>query len=108
MRYWAAIPLICWFLIFGSGAVGYVHSLEHQREDAALAISAQIPPSNSPVHDDTNCQMHAQLHMPMISVGYLPLLVCLGVFVAFLSMLTPALPSQRLPLAFNSRGPPAC
>jgi hypothetical protein len=103
MRQWAAIPLICWFLALGSGAAGYLHDIQHQWEDVA---TTQLPSAPAPHHDDTNCWMHYQLHQPLAAVGVVALLVCLGLFVAFLTLLAPALNPQRAFFCIDCRGPP--
>ena len=41
-----------------------------------------------------------------LSVGWVPLLICLGLFVAFLTLLTPQLASQRVAIRIDCRGPP--
>ena len=84
----------------------HLHALDHQREDPALARQTGVP-ADQPTHNDSNCRIHAQLHMPMVSFGWVPMLVCLGLFVAFLTLTALPLVSQRTPTAFNCRGPPA-
>jgi hypothetical protein len=106
----AAISLMLCFLGLGSGALEYLHNLQHEREDAAeaqLARAAGLPEQPHKTHDETNCGFHAQLHVPMLSAGWVPLLVLLGVFVAYLSTLAPPLVGQRIPLRIDCRGPPA-
>jgi len=107
MRRIVAIPALIGFLALGTGTMEHLHALDHQREDAALAKERGVP-ADPPVHNDSNCLFHARLHMPMVSIGWVPLLVCLGVFVAFLRLTALPLVSQRTPTAFNCRGPPAC
>jgi hypothetical protein len=109
-RFSAAI-LILTFLALGSGAMEYLHNLQHSHEDAALAAEARRaadPRSKTPVHDDSNCEVHRQLHLPAISVGWVPLLVFAGIFVAFLSEIAQALVSRAPIFRLDCRGPPAC
>ena len=90
--------------------VEYLHDRQHAKEDAIAAESARaagLPEKSHEPHDETNCAFHAQLHVPLISAGWVPLLVFLGLFVAFLSTLAPALATQRLPSCMVCRGPPA-
>jgi hypothetical protein len=106
MRSWTAILLICWFMALGSGAAGYLHDLQHRWEDAATTPTGQLPPSPTPHHDDTNCWMHSQLHQPLAAEVGVVLLVCLGLFVAFLTLLTPSLVPQQAYFRIDCRGPP--
>jgi hypothetical protein len=97
--------------MLGSGGLQYIHNCEHQRDHArhaAMAAEHGLPLHPTPLPDDTNCQIHAQLHLPVISLGWVPLLVCLGLFVAFLTLLTPEPVSHRPILSLPCRGPPAC
>ena len=115
VRRFAAIPLIVCFLALGTGAARYAHALEHARADA-LAARAHEPGAGgdhnhqpaAPRHDETNCEFHARLSAPMITAAMVPLLVFMGVFVAFLSVLAQPLWSQQRVVPFHSRGPPAC
>ncbi len=106
-----AILLLLCFAALGSGVMEYLHNREHAEEDAAqiaAARAAGLPDSpDKPVHDDSNCAVHAQLHLPVISAGWVPLLVLLGLFIAFLTLLAQPLLSQRTPLRIACRGPPA-
>ena len=118
MRRAVAILLSIAFLVLGTGALEYLHNLDHKHEDAqraAAAAATSLSHSESPahhdhapLHNDTNCEIHAQLHMPTISAGWVPLLVCLGLFVAFLTLLASEPVSHRPLLRLDCRGPPAC
>ena len=95
------------FLGIGSGALGWVHNLTHEWEDAALASGpSRGPAAPAPLHDEHNCYLHALLASPIISTAWVPLLVALGLFVAFVSQLSPSLASQRVPIRLDCRGPP--
>lgn len=130
----AAILLCCCFAALSTGAAEWFHNLEHAREDAqrreAEAGAASAGSSHAgchhhhhaddthapagddapvPVHhDENNCDVHARLHMPLMTAGYVPVLVCLGLFVAFLTQLAPTPTSANTPLRIACRGPPAC
>src|SRR4051812_29863310 len=89
----------------------YAHNLQHAREDAEQVAAAERsgqPKPPIPIHDDSNCSIHRVLHLPTISVGWVPLLVFLGLFVAFLTEIAPPLVSQRLIFRIDCRGPPVC
>ncbi|HEY7088402.1 MAG TPA: hypothetical protein VH518_09960 [Tepidisphaeraceae bacterium] len=93
---------VAWFLSLGTGAVEYLHNAQHAREDAQR--SRQDPPA--PAHDESNCPVHAQLHQPLIVAPAVVLLICAGIFVAFISQLAPAFHSLRIPSRIDCRGPP--
>ena len=122
------------FAALGSGALRYVHELAHVAEDARRlaahahhdddeggheghdAHAAAVPGApddhhqhdHSPLGDPADCFVHAKLNLPMLQGGYVPLLVCLGLYVAFLTSLpAPAIRSRRPSLLLDSRGPPA-
>ena len=99
----SAIVLLASLALLSSGAMEYWHNLAHAYEDAATAGSSE--PRH---HDETNCPLHAQLHLPMLGPGSVPLLVFLGLFVAFLTQLPRTIESRRALLRLDCRGPPAC
>jgi hypothetical protein len=73
------------------------------------AIAAKKQGKNvpvAPIHDESNCFVHAQLHIARILVGWVPLLVLLGLFVAFLTLIAVPLISQRQLFRIDCRGPP--
>lgn len=113
MNRFAANLLVVCFLALGTGALQFVHELGHlleDREENAAALAAAVanhavPPAHEH-HDEDNCQICAQLHLTYISGGWTPVLVCLGLFVAFLSLLDTPLIPRLLPLRLDCRGPP--
>src|SRR5438309_1115066 len=116
-----ALILAAAFLALGTGGLEYLHNLAHAREDAAAAAavlgpgsigstsgaSDDSPAQPAPLHNDANCVVHAMLHAPLLTGGWVPLLVCLGLFVAFLTQLTPPVLSRRPLVRIECRGPPA-
>jgi hypothetical protein len=103
-----AILLIGCFLGIGSGVLEYVHDLVHDMEDAqqdAICVRLGIPVQPHH-HDESNCEVHAQLHMPLLMAGWTPLLICLGLFVAFLTLLDTPLIPRLVPARIDCRGPP--
>jgi hypothetical protein len=111
LRRFPSILLIAAFLALGTGALSYLHNVDHrhlEREHASLATRDGLPPRPSPLPDDNNCKTHAQLHQPVSAAAWTPLLVFLGLFVAFLTLLTPEPVSYRPLLRLDCRGPPAC
>jgi hypothetical protein len=105
----SCLLLVC-FLALGSGAALYLHELDHQREDAkeaALAKAAGLPIPDHPDHDDNNCPIHRQIHLPMIHVPAPPaLLMLLGAAIAFFSELRAQLRSTQVLAVIDCRGPP--
>jgi hypothetical protein len=110
VRRYASILLLLCFVGLGTGALEWMHNLEHRLEDAREDRVAQSTgrPISSHHHDESNCDVHAQLHMPILNVGWVPLLVFLGLFVAFLSLLATPLIPRPLPARIDCRGPPIC
>jgi hypothetical protein len=104
VRLLASIPLLFHFLVLGTGIAAHVHTLDHQRQDAAGMQSDGC--TRDPIHDDTNCRIHAQLHMPMVAAGWAPPLVSVGVLVVLVTLLPGSLLPQFRVTPFNSRGPP--
>jgi hypothetical protein len=103
----AAIVLVLCFIAVGSGAIEYLHNAQHAAEDARIAAVGFQSDHGRPFHDDSNCAFHTQLHLPAMPAAWVPLLICLGLFVAFLSLLLPPLLPQRTAVLITCRGPPA-
>src|SRR5690348_15903310 len=101
LRHVIAAILIATFLGLGSGAMQYLHELDHGREDARAGLPHQE-------HDENNCVFHAQLRSPIVSAAaWVPLLVCLGLLVAFLTLLAELPVYARPTTPLDCRGPPA-
>jgi hypothetical protein len=111
LRRVASILLMLAFLALGSGGLEHLHNLDHQYDDARqhAALGKDADSSHPlPLHSDNNCKTHAQLHLPVFAAAWTPLLICLGLFVAFLTLLTAAPLSYRPLMRLDCRGPPAC
>ncbi len=102
MRRVGAILLILAFAVLGSGLLLYVHNAAHAAEDAAHAAEHHGPA------DGRTCDLHGKLTLPMLSAGLTPLLIALGLLVAFLTELTPAWLSAFAHIRLDCRGPPVC
>lgn len=124
MRRFPAILLLFVVTTVGSGAARYVHEIAHAHATRAEVTHGHLrghghhnghdhhapAPGDEPApapHDESNCRIHALLKLPMLGSGFVPILVCLGVFVAYLTMLPVAVRSRRPLLRLDSRGPPA-
>ena len=106
----AATILVLCYLALGSGAVERWHNAQHAAEDASIVLAAQkagLPTPVLPTHDDGNCSVHAQIHLSTMAVAWLPLLILLGLFVAFLTLLPVRVASVERTFALACRGPPA-
>ena len=98
-----AAILILAFAALGSGLLLHVHNAAHAAEHA------QHDHEHHPIPLDTDsCDLHGKLTLPMLSGGFTPVLVALGLFVAFLTQLTPAWNSTFAHVRLDCRGPPAC
>ena len=111
----APILMIVVLAALGSGALQALHEHAHQLADAGAHDECHghegATPHDHPTpphhHDETNCELHALLRAPIVSAGPVAVLICLGLFVAFLTMVEPPLASRRVPLRCDCRGPPS-
>ena len=104
----ASILVLC-YLALGSGAVERWHNARHAVEDAAAISAAKqagLPTPAIPTHDDSNCLIHAQIHLSTMVIGWVQLLILLGVFVAFLTLLPVTVASRERRFTLSCRGPP--
>jgi hypothetical protein len=106
-----SILLVLWFAALGTGGLEYLHDLDHAREDARVAQASKAegrPTPPAPVHDDSNCVVHAQLHAPLLGGHCVPTLL---LFTHFVPLDPPVnvLPLCRgAPQRIDCRGPPLC
>ena len=108
----APILLLIAFAALGTGLLENVHRRAHLLEHADAATAAHAEHDGHDDHDrhhesEESCQLCVNLHLPAISAGWVPNLVCLGLLVAFLTLLSPRLAPQRVALRIACRGPPA-
>ncbi|MDB5289517.1 MAG: hypothetical protein JWL69_758 [Phycisphaerales bacterium] len=104
------ILALSWFAALGSGALEYLHNAQHARQDAAMQAAARAagkPYRHSPLHDDSNCGVHLQLHFPLIAYGFVMLLSRLGLLIAILAIVAAALRPRAVLARIDCRGPPA-
>ncbi|HSI32896.1 MAG: hypothetical protein ACAI43_10060 [Phycisphaerae bacterium] len=135
MRKVVAILVLSWFALQGAGVLRLLHDWQHAVEDARLTATAGTgghghrhgnhyhvhdpdpwdegtpaepakAPAPSPVHDDSNCVIHLQLNAPITGAAWMPVLIALGVLVAFLTMLAPMCGSRWPAMRLACRGPP--
>jgi hypothetical protein len=94
LRRLASILLILVFLGIGTGAVEYLHNLDHQ--------------GNSQSHDESNCPTHAILRASAVLSAAPPLLCISDAQPDRVATISSSLPSQHTPARIDCRGPPAC
>jgi len=107
LRRLTGIILLAVFAAIGSGAAQFLHLQEHAA--AAVASVAAASPTHQPsqpAHDEDNCLSCLTLHTQFSGGQAMPLVVCLGLAVAFLTMLAPRLTPQAVPARIDCRGPP--
>jgi hypothetical protein len=102
-----AILLLCAIAALASGALEYLHNAQHLSHHADSAATDGLQSPAPERHDDSNCALHRRLHMPAMAAQWVPLLIFLGLFVAFLTLLAPRLAPQRALASIACRGPPA-
>jgi hypothetical protein len=85
MRRAAATLLALWILALGSGLVECVHELQHEMEDRVedARAAAAGKPLEGHEHDETNCSVHLQLHLPLLQVPWVP---AIAVFLAVIAV----------------------
>src|ERR1700689_4155381 len=97
------------YAALGSGAMEHFHNAQHATEDSRLlaaAHTARTPLKHAPQHDDSNCPFHLEMHLSMLAVGWVPLLICLLLLGAFISLHASRLNGHAPSLAIPCRGPP--
>ena len=102
--------LVLTYLALGSGAVERWHNAQHAAQDAKVVAAAResgAPVPHTPFHDDVNCVTHSQIHLSGLAISWVPLLILLGVFVAFLTQLPVQVPALERCFVLACRGPPA-
>ncbi len=102
MQRFGASILIVAFAALGSGLLLHVHNAAHAAEHAHVEGDAHEHP---PI-DTSTCDLHGKLTLPMLSAGFMPALIALGLFIAFLTQLTPAWDSAFAHIRLDCRGPP--
>lgn len=106
MRRLASIILVLTFLAMGSGITQYAHEWQHAQQDAATGGVPCKPLQQHPIHNDLNCEIHAQLHMPITVVAWLPPAIEIGILAIAAFAPDRAVISQNDPDRIDCRGPP--
>jgi hypothetical protein len=104
----APILLVIAFVALGSGMMAYLHNLQHAAEDAREDAVARA--SDKPVeqhhHDESNCEVHAQLILAFFFDGWAMLFAFLNLLVAVLVLTQIEQIRQATLLRVSCRGPP--
>jgi hypothetical protein len=108
----AAILLVSWFALLGTGAAEFLHNLEHTGQSAYLTTASGMlanehPSPAAPLPDDSNCDVHAQLHLPLMAAPWTPPLELLAASVPLVPHVVDSLIPYRAPARIDCRGPPA-
>ncbi|HEV2296490.1 MAG TPA: hypothetical protein VGR35_21780 [Tepidisphaeraceae bacterium] len=104
MRRFGAILLVLAFAALGSGLLLHLHNAAHAAEHAHVEGDQH----DHPPLDTRGCDLHGKLSLPMLSAGFTPVLITLGLLIAFLTQLTPAWNPAFAHVRLECRGPPAC
>jgi hypothetical protein len=100
-----AILLLIAFAALGSGLLEGLHLRTHLAQQSAAAETGTTGAGHDQ-GDGDGCELCVNLHVGRISAGFVPVMICLGVFVAFLTQLAPRLAPQRVAARIDCRGPP--
>lgn len=95
MRRLFVLPLIVCLFAAASGAAMRLHEIEHDEHD-----------TEHHHHDEAHCVIHATLASPAVAGGWTPVLVSLGLIVAFLTELPRLRRPQPAFAWIDCRGPP--
>ena len=108
MRRFPAILLLLGFAVLGSGLLQDLHLRTHRLEHAAAhpRHHDDDAPAAPEQHEEADCGLCANLLLPRLSVGWVPVLICLGLFVVLVTHLAPRLAPQRSSGRIDCRGPP--
>lgn len=98
--------LLAVFAATQSGWVNYLHRCDYLACGHRAYASPSLFPPCVNGHDEATCRVCTTLHMPLSAGGYAPLLIFLGLAVAFLSLITPKPVVRRVCVWIEGRGPP--
>lgn len=102
--------MVLFYFALGSGAIERWHNAQHAAEDArlaALAGQSADHQEHAPIHDESNCPFHCQLHLAGMAVSWAPTLVCVSTFRTFVQASPQVLPEFQRRVLILARGPPA-
>jgi hypothetical protein len=97
VRRFVVILVLASLGLLATGGAHFIHVHQHEHEDA----------NHSGGHDESTCILHLQLRAPLILDAAVPLLVLVGLFIAFLTLLPLQRIAQVVHTRISCRGPPA-
>jgi hypothetical protein len=103
----ALIAVVC-VAALGSGALQYLHELDHAKADArqdAMVRAAGLPVGPHH-HDEANCRICVQLHMAYCEVGWKIWLSLVGALIACAGVVDIERRGRAAPGRIGCRGPP--
>jgi len=106
-----AIALVLSFAALGSGALERLHNAHHAIEDLKALLAARSsgqPNPKLPAHDESNCPVHVQLHLPALPVAITPPAMMLQRIARDDSQAPVVRVLSRLKDRIDCRGPPVC
>lgn len=109
LKRFASILLLIAYLSLGSGALGYLHNLQHAAEDARedKIATASGKPVEAHHHDESNCPFHASLLLAFFFDGWVSLFRLTGLFLAFVILARVSRLDRSPLLRICCRGPPS-
>jgi hypothetical protein len=110
VRRLVAIVLALGFAALGSGALERLHNAHHAAEDLKAFLAARSsgqPNPKLPAHDESNCPVHVQLHLPALPVVIAPPAMKLERIARDAAPAPVVRVLARLPARIDCRGPPA-
>ncbi len=104
----SSILLLLAFLGLGTGGLSYLHDRQHEAEDAAEAAERRAAglPVEQHHHDESNCPVHAQLHLHFTAGGTPPPTITVGPLFAVLTLTSEPLIHRGPPSRADCRDPP--
>lgn len=104
----AAIILALAFLGLGTGVFQHLHELQHRWEDARAdaVASASGKPIEPHHHDESNCDVHAQILLAFFLQSCALIVHCVGALVTFLILFDLQCVAKQVARRPDCRGPP--
>jgi len=93
-----------------SGALGFFHCLDYDRQLSQWLAAHHGPGSPAPIpftpHDESNCLICLILHLPLSTAAIQPAIAALGLLAMAIALGQPIPTFAKLILTSDDRGPP--